>query len=119
MCCLLSTVGRRRQAWALPTVAHVICASSVLLACVASCGSRARPTWVGRGKYRLLVRVEPADLGSRSSDEMPTRIAIPPELLRSQLGVSGKIDVAPFELEDYEECIGRPIGYVNWAYTHV
>ena len=118
MCCLLSTVGRRRQAWALPTVAHVICACSVLLACVASCGSRARPTWVGRGKYRLLVRVEPADLGSRSSDEMPTRIAITPELLRSQLGVSGKIDVASFEVEHYDESTGRPISYGKWAYAH-
>jgi FG-GAP-like repeat len=77
-----------------------------------------RPIWVGKGQYRLLVRVEPAPLGSRSSDEMPTRIAITPELLHSQLGISGKINVASLEVERYDVNSGQPILYGKWAYAH-
>ena len=34
------------------------------------------PAWVGKGKYRILVRVDPVDIHGRASDEMPTRIHI-------------------------------------------
>jgi hypothetical protein len=75
------------------------------------------PSWVGERKYRLLVSVQPADLGPRSSDEMPTRIAIGPELLRSQLGANIKVDVASFEVERYDTKTGKPIPYGKWAYA--
>jgi len=76
------------------------------------------PDWVGTGKLRLLVRVDPIALGTRTSDEMPTRIAITPELLRSQAGVHGKIDAASFEVERYDPQTGAPIPYGKWEYAH-
>jgi|SRR5882762_5906557 len=59
------------------------------------------PEWVGKEKYRILVRGDPRDLNGRQSDGMPTQIAITPELLKSRLGISGKIDMASFEIERY------------------
>ena len=92
----------------------------VTVFCFLSCNkSRAdSPAWVGKGKYRLLVTVKPRDIGSRVSDEMPTRIAITPELLRSKLGLTGKVDVNSFEVERYSHDTGQPIRYGKWAYAH-
>ncbi len=32
--------------------------------------------WAGAGTYRLLVRVDPIDIGGRTSDEMPAELSI-------------------------------------------
>jgi hypothetical protein len=76
------------------------------------------PQWVGKGKYRVLVRIDSRDLHGRASDEMPTQISITPELLKSRAGVSGRIDVASFEVERYDPKYAQPVKYGKWAYAH-
>jgi hypothetical protein len=76
------------------------------------------PQWVGKGKYRILVRVDPVDIHTRASDEMPTRIHVSATDLRARTGVAGKIDVASLEIEQYDPQSGRPVTYGKWAYAH-
>lgn len=76
------------------------------------------PKWVGREKYRILVRVDPVDLHNRVSDEMPTRIHLTAADVHSRTGTSGKIDVASLEVEQYDPVTGQPIKYGKWAYAH-
>src|SRR6266568_2593814 len=76
------------------------------------------PQWVGKGRYRLLVRVAPIDIHGRASDEMPTRIHVSAADLRARTGAPGKIDVASLEIEQYDASSGRPVNYGKWAYVH-
>ena len=76
------------------------------------------PQWVGKAKYRLLVRVEPVEaLRSRKSDEMPTSIELSGDELRKLAGISGKIDVPSIQVEQYDTKNGDPIPYLKWAYA--
>jgi hypothetical protein len=90
------------------------------LACLFLLGTspQDQPKWVGKGKYRLLVRVDPFDLYGRQSDEMPTRVHITSADVRARTGMSGKIDVGSIEIEQYDPATGRPINYGKWAYAH-
>jgi hypothetical protein len=81
------------------------------------CSKAESPRWIGDGEYRVLVRVDPRDLHGRNSDEMPTQISITPDLLKSRAGVSGRINVASFEVERYDAKTGEPIPYGKWAYA--
>ncbi len=76
------------------------------------------PTWVGKGKCRVLVSVDPIDLQGRAYDEMPARIHLASEEIRIRVGVEGKIDVASIEVEEYDPGGGEPINYGKWAYAH-
>ena len=80
-------------------------------------GSSNGPRWVGKGKCRLLVRVEPGDIGARKSDERPTQIEMSAAELRKSAGAGGKIDVASIQVERYDAASGQPIRYGKWAYA--
>ncbi|HWR13445.1 MAG TPA: VCBS repeat-containing protein [Terriglobales bacterium] len=79
---------------------------------------RKEPEWVGKGKYRILVRVDPIDLGSRKSDEMPTRIHISSETILASAGHAGRLDVRSIEVGRYDPVMGRPLPYGKWVYAH-
>src|SRR3954464_14981179 len=76
------------------------------------------PSWVGKGKYRMLVKIEPVDIQGRKSDEMPTRIHISAGDVEKRAGASGKIDVGSIEVEQYDPVTGNPIPFGKWAYAH-
>lgn len=84
----------------------------------ASCATSKEPRWVGNGKYRILVRVDPLDIGARAADEMPTRIHISHDDLQAKVGTSGKIDVTSIQVAQYDPTNGEPIKYGKWAYAH-
>src|SRR5437867_8953244 len=92
------------------------------LLCLAGCvvvfttgTSKHAPLWAGRGKHRILVRVDPLDISKRAADEMPARIHISAQDLRAREG--GKIDVASLEVEQYNPRSGEPVHYGKWAYA--
>ena len=74
------------------------------------------PSWVGQGRYRLLVKLEPVDLGDRASDEMPARLDITAERLRELAGAAALIDAASIQVARYDPKTGKPIPYEKWAY---
>lgn len=76
------------------------------------------PPWVGKGKFRALVRVDPTDLHGRVYDEMPARIHLTCEDVQIHTGVKGRIDVASLEVGEYDPTNGQPINYGKWAYAH-
>ncbi len=92
------------------------CVAALLLLTVSTAADA--PTWVGQGKYRLLVRVDPLDIGNHKSDEMPTRIHLSSADVLQQTGAKGKINVGALEVEQYDPATGQPIPYGKWAYAH-
>jgi hypothetical protein len=80
--------------------------------------SGVRPEWVGHGKYRILVRVDPLDIHGRASDEMPTRIHLSAADVHERTKSAGKIDVSSLEVEQYDPHTGKTIPYGKWAYAH-
>lgn len=76
-----------------------------------------KPRWIGTGRHRILVRVDPIDIGSRAYDEMPSRIHLSAEDIRAQTRGSGKIDVCSFQVAQYNPITGEPVSYGKWAYA--
>lgn len=76
-----------------------------------------QPDWVSARRYRILVRVDPLNIASRKSDEMPTRIHISAADVNKQTGSSGLIDVASLQVEQYDPATGKAIPYGKWAYA--
>jgi hypothetical protein len=80
-------------------------------------GGPKAPTWVGKGEYRLLVRVDPLDLGARNSDEMPARVEMSAQDMAAKTGAQARIDVASIQVERYDPETGEPFRYGKWAYA--
>lgn len=76
------------------------------------------PAWAGKGKYRILVRVDALPLNGRASDEMPARIHLAAADIARRTSAKGKIDVASIEVARYDLSTGQPIPYGKWAYAH-
>ena len=90
----------------------------VLMAMTSDCAAFVKePQWNGKGKYRILVRVEPRNIGIRISDEMPARIHISREDVYARTGTTGKIDVATLQVEQYNPVTGQPVKYGKWFYA--
>ena len=81
--------------------------------------SSARPLWMGKGKHRLLVRVD-ALPGTRREDEMPGEVVIDfqHEVAR-QLKVDGQLDIASIQVVQYNRVTGKPIPFVKNAYASI
>ncbi|GAJ21730.1 unnamed protein product, partial [marine sediment metagenome] len=45
--------------------------------------------WAGEGKYRLLIKIDPVDIGTRVTDEMPAEIVVDLSAKLKELGVKG------------------------------
>src|SRR5216684_1308277 len=108
--------SRSRMALTLCPGALLSCVAALLLLTVSTAADA--PTWLGQGKYRLLVRVDPLDIGNHKSDEMPTRIHLSSADVLQQTGAKGKINVGALEVEQYDPATGQPIPYGKWAYAH-
>jgi len=109
------SLNKRRAANTLRKVTLLFVVTSLL---AVSCDRSNTPHWVGRGKYRILVRVDPLDLHGRQSDEMPTRTHISATDVEKSTGIKGRIDVGSVEVERYNFATGEPVSYGKWAYAH-
>jgi hypothetical protein len=105
--------SHRRSAIAVSFVSLLL-----LLLAATACNSGNNPKWVGKKKYRILVRVDPLDIHGRASDEMPTRYHVTAEDIRKATGAQGRIDVGSVEVERYDSVTGEPLRYGKWAYAH-
>lgn len=74
--------------------------------------------WVGDAPYRLLVRVDPIDLGSRSYDERPAELKIDwPEVLRRQGIDAGAVDMRSVRIVRYSPQTGEVVvPRMPWAF---
>src|SRR2546422_5127869 len=86
----------------------------LVLLCLAGCAfmfatgtTKDTPLWVGKGKHRILVRVDPLDTGKRAADEMPARIHMSAQDVRARECAAGKIDVSSLEVEQYNPRTGE------------
>jgi FG-GAP-like repeat len=113
---MIHTIKLSAGAVMLRFTAVLFCIACVLL--LMGNTSSDAPAWVGKGKYRILVRVDPVDIHGRASDEMPTRIHIDTADVQKRTGAQGKIDVSSVEVEQYDPAAGKAAAYEKWAYAH-
>jgi len=82
-----------------------------------SVASAVEPAWVGRGTHRVLVTVEPVDLGARKSDEMPASFELDLGALDAPKFAGRAIDFDSLEVVGYDPESGRAVEYDNTAYA--
>jgi FG-GAP-like repeat len=73
--------------------------------------------WTGSEFLRLLVNVEPFDIGGRASDQMPAEIVVDWAAELKQLGIRGTVDIASIQVMRYDPATGKPIPYHDYAYA--
>ncbi len=67
--------------------------------------------WAGKGAYRLLVKVDPEDIGNRSFDVMPTDLAIDLASKLKEIGISAKADLCSLQVIRYDPETGQPLPF--------
>src|SRR5262245_36505432 len=72
--------------------------------------------WAGFGDCRILVRVEPTDIGKREQDEAPTQTNINWEEQLKKVGAKGKADLRTIQVMQFDADSGRPILHADYAY---
>jgi FG-GAP-like repeat len=77
-----------------------------LLVCAAS--ANASPAWSGEGRFRILVRVSPIT-GLTKSDELVAKCELPLESWLQQRKMHGSVDIATFQVHQYNPISGRPV----------
>lgn len=110
---MLEQTGARRA-----TCVFILLASTCMLLPGCNAESSPTPKWTGKGSHRIIVRVDPYDIGKRKSDEMPTRIHISATDVLPKATYDRRIDVGSFEVEQFDPATGDPISYGKWAYAH-
>jgi FG-GAP-like repeat/FG-GAP repeat len=66
------------------------------------------PEWTGKGRYRVLVRVEPVELGNRRTDEQVAQLPLDFAKLLQTRGVAGVVDLATLQVHAYDVETGAP-----------
>ena len=64
------------------------------------------PAWTGEGERRILVRVDPADVGARESDEMVAVLPIDFAGWLAKQGIAGQVDLASLQVHKYSPQTG-------------
>lgn len=72
--------------------------------------------WAGFGTYRVLLQVDPIDLGNRDSDTMPAQTEIDWKEMLKSIGAEGKADMRSIQVMQVDAESGRPILYADYAY---
>ncbi len=92
-------------------------AAATLCICVVPVAAADPPQWSGLGQYRLLVRVEPRDIGARQADESPADVAIDFPAVLKQLGIAGRGNAASLQVVEYDPQTGMPAKYQKYRYA--
>jgi len=82
-----------------------------------SVASAAEPAWVGRGAYRVVVTIDPVELGSRTSDEMPASFEMDLEALDAERFRGRAIDFDSVQVMRLSGDTGKAEPYGNHAYA--
>jgi hypothetical protein len=82
-----------------------------------SLGRADEPAWTGRGKYRLLVRVDPKPGGGRATDEAPAGMRIDfAQALHARHDYRDAVDFRSVTVVRYDPATGQPLDDGRWAY---
>jgi hypothetical protein len=109
------SLPRKGQSAAM-VVVLAVCAGTAALR-LHSAHAAPQPDWVSNRTYRILVQVDPLDIGARKWDEMPARIHVFADDVPEHAGTEGLIDVASLQIEQYDPATGKAIPYGKWAYA--
>jgi hypothetical protein len=91
--------------------------SAPALFAVSAAPADAIPKWSGDGPFRLLVRIDPVNVGTRTSDEGVAQASINfAAALQAQLGSAAVADLNTLQVIQYDSVTGQPINNGNWAY---
>jgi hypothetical protein len=99
----------------------ILCALASLVASlpyqtVQHSSSPVRPAWIGAGKYRILLRVDPVER-QRQVDEMPAEVVIDFDgAVAKQLKLDGPLDLSSIQVIQYDPVTGNPIPFPKNAY---
>jgi hypothetical protein len=74
-------------------------------------------SWEGRGRYRILVKIDPFNIGNRKFDEMPAEMVIKALDIQKKFRVQGKLDIASIQVMRYSLPTGKAIPYGKYAYA--
>jgi len=77
----------------------------------------AKVIWEGRGRFRVLVKVEPAELGARASDELVACCDLDLNAPDSKFPKGCAIDLDSVQVMRYSPESGRAEKYANYAYA--
>jgi large repetitive protein len=78
---------------------------------------KSQVVWAGRGSYRLLVKVEPLEIGKRAFDQMPAEVVLSfKNDLEGSLGIAGKLDASSMQVIRYNADTGQPLPFGKYAY---
>jgi hypothetical protein len=87
-------------------VFHVLLVCSCIAG--ASLAADLSPKWSGAGQCRILVKVEPVDIGARSADEMVAQYEVDFAKLLTDRKVQGHVDLSSLQVQKYELGTGEP-----------
>ena len=91
-------------------------ATLMLLPGVALPAQVSKVAWVGRGNFRLLIKVDGVKI-SRATDQMPAEVVVDFERdVARRLGLPGKVDVASIQVVRYQAESGQPLRFGKYAY---
>src|SRR5678815_2861389 len=106
------------------TMGEMLIAAGCLIAVgagslVIQASQAAKVYWAGRGDYRLLVKIQPQNIGERKVDEMPAEVKIDfVQELANQLRIVNRLpDIASIQVIKYDPQTGRPLRYQSYAYA--
>lgn len=76
--------------------------------------------WTGQGAYRVLIRVDPVDIGKQQADELPAEVPLDlageiKKLANSQSPL--RADLSTIQVMQYDPDTGSPIAYPSYAYA--
>jgi hypothetical protein len=86
------------------------------LLCASAGPGASRVEWAGQGNCRLLVKVDPFDIGGRARDELPAEIVLDLSAQPGGLGVKGRANIASIQVMKYDPQTGKPQPYNAYAY---
>ncbi|HTF25267.1 MAG TPA: VCBS repeat-containing protein [Candidatus Limnocylindria bacterium] len=72
--------------------------------------------WAGEGECRVLVRVDPFQIGLRGSDEMPAEVVLDFSALNG-FGAASAANISSIQVMKFEPRAGEPEPYSNYAYA--
>src|SRR5437867_1975540 len=74
------------------------------------------PAWASQRNYRVLVKIDPVDIGKRAGDEMPAEIILDLTAKLRALGAKLKANLATVQVVKYDPKTGTLVPYGHYAY---
>ncbi len=85
--------------------------------------AEASPRWTGQGAFRILIEVEPVDLGTRSRDELPADVEVDVAALlgggnaADRIVSTARADITSLQVMRLDASSGEPLEYANYDHA--